>query len=73
MRFASNGNIVSRTGSLEQVRAYLSYTCLVLPVGSVSEPECEALHNIGYKGLGMCHPNGLDSFSSQYSRTGYLF
>ena len=38
------------------VRAYFGHTCLVLPVDSVPEPGCEALHNIGYTGLGMCRP-----------------
>ena len=54
------------------VRAYLSCTCLALPVGSMSGPGCEGLANIGYTGLGMYCPTG-PSFPSQNSRTGYLF
>ena len=54
------------------VRAYLSYTSLALPVDPVAGPGCEALSNIGYTWLGMYCPTG-SSFSSQNSRTGYLF
>ena len=46
--------------SVTLVRACLSYTFLVLPVGSALEPECEALRNIGYRARDV-PPNGLVS------------